>query len=166
MQHRIRLTVNGTECHIIVPSNRLLLDALRDDLNLTGTKRGCDEGVCGACTVLLDGEPINSCLTLAVEVDGRSITTVEGLAQDGQLSPLQAAFIEYGAVQCGFCTAGMLLTATAFLRENPNPNEEGVREALEGNLCRCTGYAKIIQAILAAAKTGSGIAATGKGVER
>jgi carbon-monoxide dehydrogenase small subunit len=163
MQHSIQITVNGRPRELTVPSNRLLLDALREGMDLTGTKRGCDEGVCGACTVLMDGEPVNSCLTLAVEADGREITTIEGLARDGQLHPLQAAFIEHGAVQCGFCTAGMLLTASVYLQENPHPSEPELRHALEGNLCRCTGYVKIIQAILAVAESEAAPLTVGQG---
>lgn len=156
MKHTVRFSVNGQEHEITVPSNQLLLDALRDRLGLTGTKRGCDEGVCGACTVLMDGEPVNSCLTLAVEADGHSITTIEGLARDGQFHPLQEAFIQHGAVQCGYCTAGMLLTSKALLDRNSNPSEEDVRSALNGNLCRCTGYVKIVEAIRSVARSETG----------
>jgi carbon-monoxide dehydrogenase small subunit len=128
-----------------------LLQLLRDKLALTGTKNGCEAGECGACTVLLDGEPVNSCMMLAVEADGREVFTVEGLAPEGQLSPLQEAFVQHNAVQCGFCTPGMLVTATALLQRNPHPSETEIKEALVGNLCRCTGYVRIIAAVQSAA---------------
>ncbi len=133
-------------------SSATLLDVLREDLALTGAKEGCGEGACGSCTVLLEGKPVRSCLTLALEAEGREVTTIEGLARGGELTPLQQAFVDYGAVQCGFCTPGMILTATAFLNENPDPKEEEVRYAISGNICRCTGYAKIVEAIMEAAK--------------
>jgi carbon-monoxide dehydrogenase small subunit len=129
-----------------------LLDVIRYKLELTGTKKGCDTGQCGSCTVLLDGKPVNSCLILAMEARGREILTVEGLAKNGQLHPLQEAFIQEGAVQCGYCTPGMLLSAKALLDENPTPTEEEVKEGIAGNLCRCTGYVKIVTAILAGAE--------------
>jgi carbon-monoxide dehydrogenase small subunit len=129
------------------------LDFLRDDLNLTGTKKGCDQGSCGACTVLVDGKPINACLVLAMEVDGREILTIEGLSKGKELHPLQEAFIHYGAVQCGYCTPGMILSAKALLDENPCPTEEEVRVAISGNLCRCTGYRKIVDAILSVSQS-------------
>jgi carbon-monoxide dehydrogenase small subunit len=129
-----------------------LLELIRDHLHLTGTKEGCGTGDCGACTVLLNNKPVNSCLVLAIEADGKEILTIEGLAENGKLHPLQEAFIEHGAVQCGFCTSGMILTAKAFLDENPSPSEEDVKRAISGNLCRCTGYVKITKAILAASK--------------
>ena len=132
----------------MVEPRQTLLDALRYDLGLTGTKEGCGDGNCGSCTVLLDGKAINSCLVFAIEVDGQEITTIEGLFQAGKLHPLQQAFIDEGAVQCGFCTPGMILTAKAFLDSNPNPTEVEVRQAIAGNLCRCTGYDKIVRAIL------------------
>ena len=151
--HAIQVTVNGSlEC-VEVPSHWTLLQMLRDKLALTGAKNGCSAGECGACTVLMDGEPVNSCMLLAVEADGAEILTVEGLARDGQLDPLQTAFIEQGAVQCGFCTPGVLMAARALLDRNPDPSEEQVREALVGNLCRCTGYTRIVSAILQAART-------------
>jgi len=151
--HAIQVTVNGSlEC-VEVPSHWTLLQMLRDKLALTGTKNGCSAGECGACTVLMDGEPVNSCMLLAVEADGAEIVTVEGLARDGQLDPLQTAFIEQGAVQCGFCTPGVLMAARALLDRNPDPSEEQVREALVGNLCRCTGYTRIVSAVLQAART-------------
>ena len=130
-----------------------LLEALRERLGLTGTKRGCDMGQCGACTVLLDGQPVRSCLTLAIDAQGQEITTIEGLAQDGKLHPLQRTFHEHGAIQCGFCTPGMILTARALLAENPTPTVREIKQAISGNLCRCTGYVKIIEAITTAVGT-------------
>ena len=154
--HSITVTVNGSKEYLTVPSNMTLLQMLRDKLALTGTKNGCEAGECGACTVLVDGEPVNSCMMLAVEVDGREVTTVEGLARlygdEDQLSPLQDAFVEHNAVQCGFCTPGVLISAHALLERNPDPTEEEIREALVGNLCRCTGYLRIIEAVQAAAE--------------
>jgi carbon-monoxide dehydrogenase small subunit len=145
----ISLTVNKEEYDLYVPPNRTLLEVLREDLELTGTKESCGEGVCGSCTVLCDGLPIRSCLTLAAEVQGSEIATVEGLRmKDGQLDPLQQSFIDHGAVQCGFCTPGILMSAKAFLNQNPNPSETHIRKAISGNICRCTGYIKIIDAIL------------------
>jgi len=144
-------TLNGRPCRIEVPEHWTALDLLRDGLALNGTKYGCGEGVCGTCTVLLDGEPVRSCLVLAGHLRGRAVLTVEGLDRDGEPDRLQAAFARAGAVQCGFCTPGMLLSARALLASNPSPSERDVREALAGNLCRCTGYAKIIEAVLAAA---------------
>ncbi|MBC7248931.1 MAG: (2Fe-2S)-binding protein [Anaerolineae bacterium] len=152
--HSITVTVNGAKERLDVPSNMTLLQMLRDKLGLTGTKNGCSAGECGACTVLVDGEPVNSCLMLAVEADGRQVTTVEGLAHDGQLSALQEAIIEHNAVQCGFCTPGMLISAHALLERAPRPTEQQIREALVGNLCRCTGYLRIIEAVQTAAKKG------------
>jgi carbon-monoxide dehydrogenase small subunit len=149
--HSITVTVNGLEEYVDVPSNMTLLGMLRDKLALTGTKNGCEAGECGACTVLVDGEPVNSCMMLAVEVDGRQVTTVEGLAPGGQLSRLQEAFVEHNAVQCGFCTPGVLISAHALLERNPHPTEEETRAALVGNLCRCTGYLRIVQAVQTAA---------------
>jgi carbon-monoxide dehydrogenase small subunit len=147
-QHMIRLTVNGTPREIRVASNELLLNVLRKDLSLTGTKYGCGIGECGACTVLVDGEPVLACLTLAVAVDGSSIVTVEGIAdEDGTLHPVQQAFLEHGAIQCGFCTPGMVVLAKSLLDENLNPTEEEIREHMGGNICRCTGYASIIRAV-------------------
>ena len=153
-QHTISIIVNGEEEQLHVPSNMTLLHALREQLGYTGTKNGCEAGECGACTVLLDGDPVNSCLILAAEVDGREITTVEGLATDGQLTPLQQAFAELNAVQCGYCTPGMLMAATALLQRNPKPTEIEIQEALVGNLCRCTGYQRIIDAVLKASRNG------------
>jgi carbon-monoxide dehydrogenase small subunit len=152
--HPITVTVNGTLEHLDISSNMTLLQMLREKLALTGTKNGCEAGECGACTVLLNGEPVNSCMTLAVEVDGCEVVTVEGLAPDGQLSPLQEAFVEHNAVQCGFCTPGMLMTAHGLLQRNPHPSEEEIKGALVGNLCRCTGYVRIIKAIEAVAEMG------------
>ena len=154
--HTITLTVNGAQERLDVPSNMTLLHLLRDKLALTGTKNGCEAGECGACTVLVDGEPVNSCLMLAVEADGREVVTVEGLSSGDELSPLQAAFVEHNAVQCGFCTPGMLISAHALLERTPQPTEQEIKEALVGNLCRCTGYVRIIDAIQAAAERGGG----------
>jgi len=152
--HTISLIINGTEEQLQVPSNMTLLHALRDKLGFTGTKNGCEAGECGACTVLVDGEPMNSCLVLAVELNGREITTVEGLVEDGKLTPLQQAFADLNAVQCGYCTPGMLMSATALLKRNPHPSEVDIQEALIGNLCRCTGYQRIIDAVLKASHNG------------
>lgn len=149
--HSIVVTVNGVAERLDVPSNMTLLEMLRERLALTGTKNGCAAGECGACTVLMNGEPVNSCMVLAVEADGAEIVTVEGLARGEVLDPLQRAFVEEGAVQCGFCTPGMLISARALLDRNPNPSEAEIREALLGNLCRCTGYTRIVQAVQRAA---------------
>jgi len=148
MKRILRLHVNGDEHEILTETHKTLLEVLREDLGLTGTKRGCDLGTCGACTVLIEGKPYLSCLTLAVDVQGKKIVTIEGLTQDGEPHPLQKAFVEKGAIQCGFCTPGMILTAKAFLDENPHPSEGEVKKAISGNLCRCTGYVKIVEAIL------------------
>jgi carbon-monoxide dehydrogenase small subunit len=145
--HRITLTVNGEWEQVEVPSQMTLLRMLREKLALTGTKNGCSAGECGACTVLLNGEPVNSCMVLAAECDGASVVTVEGLAQDGALDPIQQAMIDVGAVQCGFCTPGVLMSAKALLDRNPQANEQEIREALVGNLCRCTGYLRIVEAV-------------------
>jgi aerobic carbon-monoxide dehydrogenase small subunit len=149
--HKINITVNGGQEQVVVPSNMTLMHMLRESLALTGTKNGCSAGECGACTVLMNGEPINSCMILAVECDGAVITTVEGLAHDAQLDPIQQAIIEAGAVQCGFCTPGILIASRALLDRNPNPSEEQIREGLVGNLCRCTGYQRIVDAVRKAA---------------
>lgn len=154
MKHHVRMKVNGEHVEGLVEPRRTLLDFLREDLNLTGAKKGCDLGSCGACTVLVDGKPINSCLILAVECEGCEILTIEGLSEGAKLHPIQEAFINYGAVQCGYCTPGMILTAKALLDENPNPTEEEVRIAISGNLCRCTGYVRIVEAILAVSRGG------------
>ena len=152
--HPIIVTVNGAQERLDVPSNMTLLQMLREKLALTGTKNGCEAGECGACTVLVDGEPVNSCMMLAVEADGHDIVTVEGLAPEGQLSPVQQAFVEHNAVQCGFCTPGMLMSAHALLKRNPDPTEQEIKEALVGNLCRCTGYVRIVDAIQGTAAKG------------
>jgi len=144
---KIKVKVNGKEYSKDVAENKTLLNFLRQDLGLTGTKEGCGAGECGACTVILNGRPVNSCLVLAVEVDGSAIETIEGEARDGKLSELQRSFQKHQAVQCGFCTPGMLMTIKSFLRENPKPNEKQIREAIEGNFCRCTGYKQIIEAV-------------------
>lgn len=148
----IELTVNGEEQQVEVPARRLLSDLLRDDLNLTGTKRGCETGICGACSVLVDGELVKSCLMLAVQARGRDVMTVEGLAADGGLHPLQQCFMDNGGLQCGYCTPGFLMASCALLANNPNPTEEEVRHGLNGNLCRCTGYVGIVESILSAAE--------------
>ena len=150
--HEITLTVNGREERVAVPAGMTLLEFLRERLVLTGTKEGCGAGECGACTVLLDGKPVTSCLVLAVEADGRDVRTVEGEARDGQLSLLQRAFVEENAVQCGFCTPGMIMAARGLLLRNPDPSEEEIVEAMAGNLCRCTGYEAIKAAVRRAAR--------------
>ena len=152
MTYAITVEVNGRSCRGEVEPRRSLADFLREDLDLTGTHVGCEHGVCGACTVLLDDEPVRSCLMLAVQADGRRVTTVEGLARDGALHPLQEAFWNKHGLQCGYCTPGILLTAAAFLRENPSPTHEEIREMLSGNLCRCTGYHFVVEAVEAAAQ--------------
>ena len=151
-KHRIQISVNGQEHDILVHPHRTLLDFLRYDLGLTGTKQGCNEGDCGACTVIADGRVVASCLVLAVEMNHAVITTIEGLTQGDALHPIQQAFVESGAVQCGFCTPGMILTTKALLDEIPNPSEEDIKHYLEGNLCRCTGYVKILEAVKNAAQ--------------
>jgi carbon-monoxide dehydrogenase small subunit len=151
MTYQLELTVNDLPIALQVDGGRTLLSVLREDLGLTGAKEGCDDSECGACMVLVDGRPVNSCSYLALQAAGRAVTTVEGLAQGGEPSPLQRALVEAGGIQCGFCTPGMLISATALLAERPRPSEDEVRLALAGNLCRCTGYQKIVQAVLAAA---------------
>lgn len=152
-EQQITFRVNKQRYRLDVSFQRTLLEVLREDLSLTGTKCGCGQGECGACTVLVDGKATLSCLTLAAAIDGKEITTIEGLAEDDKPShPLQEAFIKYGAIQCGFCTPGMILTAKALLDENPHPTEEEVRDYIRGNLCRCTGYTKIVEAIIAVGK--------------
>jgi carbon-monoxide dehydrogenase small subunit len=154
----IELTVNGDVERVDVPAQMTLLEMLREKLVLTGTKNGCAAGECGACTVLMNGEPVNSCLVLAVECNGSEIITVEGLAQDGRLDPVQTAIVEAGGVQCGFCTPGVLITSRALLDRNPEPSEAEIQEALVGNLCRCTGYIRIIEGIKVAAELGKELA--------
>lgn len=149
-----RLIVNGAPYAVELDPHVNLLDAVRDAIGLTGSKEGCDDSECGACMMLLDGKPVNSCSYLALQADGRDVTTVEGLAEGDELAPLQRALLEHGGVQCGFCTPGMLISATALLRSNPDPSEEDVRIALSGNLCRCTGYDGIVRAVLGAAAAG------------
>ena len=151
MTKKIQITLNGKKTSVEVQAHRLLLDLLRDEIGLTGTKEGCGTGDCGACTVLLNGKPVNSCLILSGELDGAEIVTIEGLKIGPELHPVQKAFIQDGGAQCGYCTPGMLMMSKGLLEENPNPTEEEIRFALSGNLCRCTGYAKIIQAVQDAA---------------
>jgi carbon-monoxide dehydrogenase small subunit len=151
MKRNLKMAVNGEQYDLDVYSNKTLLDVLREDLGLTGAKRGCDEGACGACTVILDGKAVNSCSLLAMDGQGKNILTIEGLASGDELHPLQDSFMRHGAVQCGYCTPGMILSAAAFLDENDDPSEGDVREAISGNICRCTGYVKIVDATLAAA---------------
>jgi carbon-monoxide dehydrogenase small subunit len=150
--HKIHITVNGKDEQVVVPSNMTVMRMLRENLALTGTKNGCSAGECGACTVLINGEPVNSCMVLAAECDGVEIVTVEGLAGDKQLDPIQEAMIEAGGVQCGFCTPGILISSRALLDRNPNPSDAEIREALVGNLCRCTGYLRIIDSVKVAAR--------------
>jgi carbon-monoxide dehydrogenase small subunit len=152
MMRSIQMNVNGETYKVEVNPHETLLDVIREKVGLTGTKKGCDTGQCGACTVIMNGKAVNACLVLAVESHGKEILTVEGLARDGHLHPLQEAFVQEGAVQCGFCSPGMLLTAKALLEENPQPTEREVKEAIAGNLCRCTGYVKIVKAILTASE--------------
>jgi aerobic carbon-monoxide dehydrogenase small subunit len=146
-KHLLTITVNGELFEIACAPNATLEQVLREDLGLTGVKEGCSEGVCGACTVLMDGHPIRSCLTLALEADGRDIETIEGVACNGELHPIQQAFVDMGAVQCGFCTPGMILSAKSLLERNPKPTDAQIKDALAGNLCRCTGYRKIVDAV-------------------
>lgn len=153
MKTIISLVVNGEQVEAAVEPNTTLVQFLREDLGLTGTKHGCGLGDCGACTVIMDGKPVNSCLVLAVQANGRNILTIEGLAENGKLHPIQEAFVNKGAIQCGFCTPGMILSAKALLAENPRPTEQEIRMAISGNLCRCTGYQKIVEAIQEAAKS-------------
>jgi carbon-monoxide dehydrogenase small subunit len=151
MNMEIETTINGKVHKLDIPPNWSLADMLKRKLQLIGVKLGCETGECGSCTVLLNGEPVNSCLMLAVEADGKEVLTIEGLVQEGDLDPLQSAFIEYGAIQCGFCTPGLIMSAKALLNRNPNPTEDEIRKGLEGNICRCTGYFKPVQAILSVA---------------
>jgi aerobic-type carbon monoxide dehydrogenase small subunit (CoxS/CutS family) len=152
----IQFSINGIQTTATVDPDKLLVDFLREDLGLKGTKKGCGIGECGACTVILDGRTVNSCMVLAVTVDGSSVTTIEGVSKDGQLHPLQQSFIEHGAVQCGFCTPGMILSAKALLDKNPHPTVQEIKTAISGNLCRCTGYTKIIKAVTAVSEVGDG----------
>ncbi|MBI4965817.1 MAG: (2Fe-2S)-binding protein [Desulfomonile tiedjei] len=151
MKTFVQLVVNGETVEAVVEPNRTLLQLLREDLGLTGTKHGCGVGDCGACTVILDGKPVNSCLVLAVQAQGREVLTIEGLAENGKLHPIQQAFVDKGGIQCGFCSPGMILAAKALLEDNPKPTELEIRTAISGNLCRCTGYQKIVEAIQDAA---------------
>lgn len=150
---QLAIKVNGKLHSLTVEPNRTLLEVLREDLGFTGTRQACDTGGCGACTVIIDGRPVYSCLVLAADCEGKDILTIEGLASNGNLHPIQEAFIKYGAIQCGFCTPGMVMSAKALLDENPEPTEQDVRKAIAGNLCRCTGYAKIVEAILSTGKS-------------
>ncbi len=152
--YELRMTLNGQDVQITVEPSATLAYVLREQLGLTGTKIGCEEGECGACTVLVDGRPVNSCIYPALKAAGRRVLTIEGLSADGDLHPLQRAFVEHGAVQCGYCTPGVILSAVALLTETPHPAEEEIRRAISGNLCRCTGYLKIVQAIQAVGDSG------------
>jgi carbon-monoxide dehydrogenase small subunit len=153
-QYSLTLTVNNENHAVTIAPNSTLLEVLRDELQLTGAKDGCGEGACGSCTVLVDGQPVRSCLTLAVAMEGKHITTIEGLAQGGKLQPIQTAFVEHHAIQCGFCSPGMILTAQALLNDNPHPGEAEIRRAISGNVCRCTGYTKIVEAVQSLAGEG------------
>lgn len=150
-RYLVNLSVNGDTYSVVVKANTLLVNVLRDQLDLTGTKKGCELGDCGSCTVLMDGKPVNSCMILAVEADGREITTIEGVAQSEKLDEIQESFVNNAAVQCGYCTPGMIMSARALLAKNPNPTESEIRGAIAGNLCRCTGYVNIVKAVMAVA---------------
>ena len=150
MKQEIKITVNGDLYHLLVDTHRTLLDVIRDQIGLTGTKSGCEMGECGACTVLLNGEAVNSCLVLAHEADGQEIKTIEGLAQGENLHPVQKSFVEHGAIQCGYCTPGMVMASSSLLEKNPKADTDAIKKGLRGNLCRCTGYVKIIKAVEAA----------------
>ncbi len=152
MKYLVHFTVNNEPVELSVDGHRTMLNVLREELCLTGTKEGCGAGECGACTVIVDGKPVNPCLVLAPELEGVNITTVEGLSKDGNLSPLQQSFVDHAALQCGFCTPGFLMSATALLNENPSPTEEEVIDTISGNLCRCTGYRRVVEAIMDAAE--------------
>lgn len=155
MIRQIRLKVNGFEYDLLIEPHRTLADVLREEIGLTGTKKGCEKGECGACTVIVDGEAVLSCLVLAIQCQGKEILTIEGLSRDGRLDPLQDAFVRYGAIQCGFCIPGMIMASKALLSKKPRPTEEEIKRGLSGNLCRCTGYVKIIEAVKnASAKEG------------
>jgi carbon-monoxide dehydrogenase small subunit len=151
-QEEITLKVNGIDYRLSIEARRTLLEVLRENLGLTGTKKSCNEGNCGACTVLMDGQPVASCLVLAIDAQGKEILTIEGLSEGEKLHPIQEAFLKHGAIQCGFCTPGMVMSAKAFLDENPEPTTTEVRKAISGNLCRCTGYQHIVDSIMAASK--------------
>ena len=157
MKRQLHVKVNGTEITREVEEDRMLLAFLREDLHLTGTKEGCGEGDCGACTVLLDGISVNSCLYPALLAEGKEVTTIEGIEKDGELSEIQKAFIDHGAIQCGFCSPGMICSAEALLRKNPHPSEAEIRRGISGNLCRCTGYQQIVEAILSVAEQRSSV---------
>jgi len=152
--YRLEMTLNGSDVRLEVPASATLASVLRESLGLTGTKIGCEEGECGACTVLVDGDPVDSCIYPALKAAGRKVLTIEGLAPGEELHPVQRAFVEHGAVQCGYCTPGLVMTAVALLQHNPHPSEDEVRRAISGNLCRCTGYLKVIRAIQEASKAG------------
>jgi carbon-monoxide dehydrogenase small subunit len=156
MKKQIRLRVNGLDYDVMVKPHQTLLDVLRDELGLMGTKKGCDKGECGACTVMMEGEAVLSCLILAVQAQGKEILTIEGLAQEGVLDPVQECFVRYGAIQCGYCTPGMIMTARALLNKTPRPSDEEIKRGLSGNLCRCTGYVKIIEAVKSASAMEAG----------
>jgi len=147
MAEEIRLRVNGLEYDVLIKPHWTLLDVLREKIGLMGTKKGCDNGECGACTVIMNGEAVLSCLVLAIQAQGKDILTIEGLSQDGKLDPVQDAFVKYGAIQCGFCSPGMIMTSRALLNKDPHPSDEDIKRGLSGNLCRCTGYVKIIEAV-------------------
>jgi len=155
-EKRIQVAVNGKAYELMVPPWRTLLEVIREDLKLTGAKEGCGQGECGACTVIMGGKTVNSCLVLAVEADGQEITTIEGLSEDSKLHPIQEAFVEHAGMQCGFCTPGMIMSAKELLDRNPDPSEREIREGIAGNVCRCTGYTKIVESIGAAAKAMKG----------
>jgi carbon-monoxide dehydrogenase small subunit len=166
MKHTIQVTINGVVHDLLVEPSQTLAQVIREDIGLTGTKQGCELGDCGACTVILDDKPVNSCLVLAIEANGHTITTIEGLAGDGELHPLQSAFVSKGAIQCGFCTSGMILSAKALLDRHERPSREEIRRAISGNLCRCTGYQKIVDAIERAAEMVSSEKGEDNGSER
>ena len=154
MKRLIHLKVNGEPYEVAIHPHRTLAEVLREELDLIGTKEACNQGDCGSCTVIIDGKTVTSCLTLAVEAEGKDIRTIEGEAKNGKLSPVQQSFVDHGAIQCGFCTPGMVMSATALLEQNPNPTEDEVRMGIAGNICRCTGYTKIVEAILAVSEGG------------
>jgi len=156
LKTQVRLQVNGFEYDLLIEPRWTLLDVLRDEIGLTGTKEGCGKGECGACTVVMDGEAVLSCLVLAIQAQGKNILTIEGLAREGRLDSLQDAFVKYGAIQCGYCTPGMIMTSKALLSKKPHPTEDEIKTVLSGNLCRCTGYVKIIEAVRNASRTEAG----------